>query len=67
VGGYHDGENTLVDELAHTLRPGMLNLADRGFLLHGPLDQVPGHRRAPVLADEERPEVHAIQDAEDPA
>ena len=30
VGGYHDGENTLVDELAGTLRPGMLNLADRG-------------------------------------
>ena len=31
VGGYHDGENTLVDELASTLAPGMLNLADRGF------------------------------------
>jgi len=31
VGGYHDGENALVDELAGTLRPGMLNLADRGF------------------------------------
>ncbi len=31
VGGYHDGENTLVDELAGTLREGMLNLADRGF------------------------------------
>jgi len=30
VGGYHDGENALVDELAATLRPGMLNLADRG-------------------------------------
>lgn len=31
VGGYHDGENALVDEFAPTLRPGMLNLADRGF------------------------------------
>jgi len=31
AGGYHDGENALVDELAATLRPGMLNLADRGF------------------------------------
>ena len=31
VGGYHDGENALVDELAGTLREGMLNLADRGF------------------------------------
>ncbi len=30
VGGYHDGENTLVDELAGTPRPGMLNLAGRG-------------------------------------
>ena len=31
VGGYHDGENALVDELEPTLREGMLNLADRGF------------------------------------
>jgi len=31
IGGYHDGENALVDELASTLREGMLNLADRGF------------------------------------
>jgi len=31
VGGYHDGENALVDDLACTLREGMLNLADRGF------------------------------------
>ena len=31
VGGYHDGENALVDDLAGTLREGMLNLADRGF------------------------------------
>ena len=31
VGGYNDGENALVDDLAGTLRGGMLNLADRGF------------------------------------
>ncbi len=31
IGGYRDGENTLVDDLAGTLREGMLNLADRGF------------------------------------
>jgi hypothetical protein len=31
AGGYHDGENALADDLACTLRPGMLNLADRGF------------------------------------
>jgi Insertion element 4 transposase N-terminal/Transposase DDE domain len=31
VGGYLDGENALVDQLASTLKPGMLNLADRGF------------------------------------
>jgi hypothetical protein len=31
IGGYHDGENTLVDELESALAAGMLNLADRGF------------------------------------
>ncbi len=31
IGGYHDGENALVDQLQHTLGAGMLNLADRGF------------------------------------
>ena len=31
IGGYHDGENALADELEDTFRPGMLNLADRGF------------------------------------
>ena len=31
AGGYHDGENTLVDELAGTLRPGMLNPRRPGF------------------------------------
>jgi len=31
VGGYHDGENALADELEGSLSEGMLNLADRGF------------------------------------
>ena len=31
IGGYHDGENALADQLEATFRPGMLNLADRGF------------------------------------
>jgi hypothetical protein len=31
AGGYHDGENDLADKLAWSFRPGMLNLADRGF------------------------------------
>jgi hypothetical protein len=31
AGGYHDGENTLADELEASFAPGMLNLADRGF------------------------------------
>ena len=31
AGGYHDGENTLADELEASFRPGILNLADRGF------------------------------------
>src|SRR5229473_1815282 len=31
AGGYHDGENTLADELEASFRAGILNLADRGF------------------------------------
>ncbi len=31
IGGYHHGENALADQLEGTFRPGMLNLADRGF------------------------------------
>ena len=31
IGGYHDGENALADQLEGSFRPGMLNLADRGF------------------------------------
>jgi DDE family transposase/transposase IS4-like protein len=31
AGGYHDGENTLADELEASFTAGMVNLADRGF------------------------------------
>jgi hypothetical protein len=31
VGGYHDGENALADQLEDALGPGQLSLADRGF------------------------------------
>jgi hypothetical protein len=31
IGGYHDGENALADQLEGSFRPGLLNLADRGF------------------------------------
>src|SRR6266566_37233 len=31
VGGYHDGENALADQLEDSFTPGILNLADRGF------------------------------------
>jgi hypothetical protein len=31
IGGYHDGENALADQLEGSFRPGMLHLADRGF------------------------------------
>ena len=31
VGGYHDGENALADQLESALGPGQLSLADRGF------------------------------------
>jgi hypothetical protein len=32
IGGYHDGENALADQLQGALGPGQLSLADRGFL-----------------------------------
>jgi hypothetical protein len=31
IGGYHDGENALADQLEDALGPGQLSLADRGF------------------------------------
>ena len=31
IGGYHDGENPLADELEDSFTAGILNLADRGF------------------------------------
>jgi Transposase DDE domain/Insertion element 4 transposase N-terminal len=31
IGGYHDGENTLADELEESFTAGIINLADRGF------------------------------------
>ncbi|MGH3238679.1 MAG: transposase domain-containing protein, partial [Streptosporangiaceae bacterium] len=31
IGGYHDGENTLADELEASFTPRIINLADRGF------------------------------------
>jgi hypothetical protein len=31
IGGYHDGENTLADELEASFTAGIVNLADRGF------------------------------------
>jgi hypothetical protein len=31
IGGYHDGENALADQLENSFRPGVLSLADRGF------------------------------------
>jgi hypothetical protein len=31
IGGYHDGENALADQLEDSFTPGILNLVDRGF------------------------------------
>ena len=31
IGGYHDGENALADQLEDSFTPGILSLADRGF------------------------------------
>ncbi|HEX6522315.1 MAG TPA: IS4 family transposase [Streptosporangiaceae bacterium] len=35
AGGYHDGENTLADELESSFTAGIINLADRGFFSMG--------------------------------
>ena len=35
IGGYHDGENALADQLEGALGPGQLSLADRGFFSMG--------------------------------
>jgi hypothetical protein len=66
IGGYHDGENALADQLESTFRPGMLNLADRGFF-HGPVAAVLHRRRAPGLAGQERRGSRPAQDHPLPA
>ena len=67
IGGYHDGENALADQLEGSFRPGMLNLADRGFFSMDRFLRFSAHRRAPVLARQERREVRPPQDPQDPA
>lgn len=61
IGGYHDGENTLVDQLETTLAAGMLNLADRGFFSMDRLAAVLRYRCTPAVAGQERRHVRPVQ------
>ena len=57
IGGYHDGENALADQLEGSFRPGMLNLADRGFFSMETVGSAAlRHRRPPGLARQGRRE-----------
>ena len=67
IGGYHDGENALADQLEGSFRPGIAQPRRPRLLLHGPVPAVLRHRRAPGLAGQGRREVRPAQDPEDPA
>ena len=62
IGSYHDGENDLADKLEWSFRPGMLNLADRGFFSMDRFLRFSAGRRAPGLARQERREIGSLQD-----
>ena len=62
IGGYHDGENALADQLEDSFGPGILNLADRGFFsMHrwirfsGPARTWPGGSRTARNPSRSRP------------
>jgi Insertion element 4 transposase N-terminal len=60
IGGYHDGENALADQLENSFRPGILSLADRGFFS---MDRfLRFSARGADLAHQERREVRPAQD-----
>ena len=67
IGGYHDGENALADQLEDSFTPGILNLADRGFFSMDRFLRFSARRRAPGLAGQERREIRPVQDHPDPA
>ena len=59
IGGYHDGENALADQLEDSFGPGILNLLHRWI-------RFSGSQRPPGLAGQERA-IRPAQDGEDPA
>ena len=62
IGGYHDGENALADQLEDSFGPRHPQPRRPRLLLHAPLDPVLRRRRGPGLADQERREVGPLQD-----
>ena len=67
IGGYHDGENALADQLEGSFRPGMLNLADRGFFSMDRCLRFSGTGAHLAWRDQERREIRPAQDPQDPA
>ena len=67
IGGYHDGENALADQLEGQLPARHAQPRRPRLLLHGPLAPVLRHRRPPGLARQERREIRPAQDPQDPA
>ncbi len=67
IGGYHDGENPLADDLAWSFTARHPQPRRPRVLLHGPVDPVLRLRRAPGLAGQERREIRPVQDDPHPA
>jgi hypothetical protein len=67
IGGCHDGENALADQLEDSLRAGHAQPRRPRLLLHGPVPAVLRPRRGPGLARQERREIRPAQDRLDAA
>ena len=61
VGGYHDGENALADQLEGKLPAGHAQPRRPRLLLHGPVPAVLRPRRGPGLARQERREIRPLK------
>jgi hypothetical protein len=64
IGGYHDGENALADQLEDALGPGQLSLADRGFFSMDRWTRF-SSTGAPALAGQERRPLCPVPPAQD--
>ena len=62
IGGYHDGENALADQLEGSFAPGMLNLADRGFFSMHRWIRFSATGAHLAWRDQERREIRPAQD-----